>query len=252
MGHPKALAEPESLIVSDIVKKMFPEMIIPKIVSDACLQFSVSIDHAQGLPIAFEQLRVDFPDWFKSAAPKRQLEYLASRYCLSQVLKQANLNPDLKVERKSDRSPIWPDQWVGSITHSNCVASVTMAPKALVSSIGIDIEEVMPIDTARKVAKAILTDSEVGGDDRFGFEHNEWVTLLLSAKESLYKCLHPFVGKFFGFDYAEIFEVHRTERRCLIRLTKDLSPNFIRGFDLPVQWTISNGRVFTAVELFPK
>ena len=61
-------------------------------------------------------------------------------------------------------------------------------------------------------------------------------TAVFSAKEALYKALFPRVGRFFGFDHAEIAEI-RPDGLAL-RLTKPLSTGWPAGcvFEIAQHW----------------
>ena len=48
------------------------------------------------------------------------------------------------------------------------------------------------------------------------------LTLVFSAKESLYKCLYPQVQKYFGFDAARVVALDSEQRTFVIQLEQDL------------------------------
>lgn len=72
-----------------------------------------------------------------------------------------------------------------------------------------------------------------------GLSPMEFTTLVFSAKESVFKCLYPTVGRVFGFEHSRV-EIVDAQRGILqATLTADLSQNFRHG-------TVINGRFFVA------
>lgn len=71
---------------------------------------------------------------------------------------------------------------------------------------------------------------ESGADFRWG------LTLVFSAKESLFKALHPVVGQYFDFLDAQLVAID-LQRQCLqLQLLKNLAPAFPRGRVLTLHW----------------
>jgi len=71
------------------------------------------------------------------------------------------------------------------------------------------------------------------------------LTLLFSAKESIFKCLHPLVGTWFDFEDAEIVRWDDRERRLWISLLCDLGA-FPRGTEMCVRYAYVSGHILTA------
>ncbi len=144
--------------------------------------------------------------------------------------------------RPSEAGPIWPAGFVGSVSHSRRVAIAAAAPCDACRSLGIDIEPVMSFLRAERVEEAIASPRE-----RRACAGSPWrLTLLFSAKESLYKCLHPSVGAWFDFDAAEITRWDDRGRRATIQLATTLGP-FARGTELEIRWADVAGHLLTAV-----
>jgi enterobactin synthetase component D len=93
--------------------------------------------------------------------------------------------------------------------------------------------------------------------DRATFErdaaaHLDWcafVTLVFSAKESLYKCLQPLTGVFFDFADAAVVEADVGQRTLRLRLLRRLSDEHDRGRELRASFSFSDGHVYTLVSL---
>ncbi|MBR1240310.1 4'-phosphopantetheinyl transferase superfamily protein [Bradyrhizobium sp. AUGA SZCCT0274] len=98
-----------------------------------------------------------------------------------------------------DRSPIWPEGTVGSITHTDTCAAAAVAPAARTAGLGLDIEDItktQTIDIARLVASPAEQVWLAGDPDR--------LIRVFSAKEAIYKAFYPRHGKFFGFEAVEL------------------------------------------------
>jgi 4'-phosphopantetheinyl transferase EntD len=72
---------------------------------------------------------------------------------------------------------------------------------------------------------------------------------LFSAKEALYKCLFPEVGRVFDYLDAELRDVDCQRRTIRLRLTAPLSARWRRGDEIAGRATVDGGVVFTAVVL---
>jgi enterobactin synthetase component D len=173
---------------------------------------------------------IPLPGDLQHAVLSRQIHYLAGRYCAWRALVAlgAAIAPgDLK--RTPMGSPAWPDDIVGSITHTGDFVSAAVGWKHEVSGIGIDAERVMAADSARRV-RAIVASADEMAALRDCTDGNDClaVTLVFSIKESLFKCLSPLVGRRFGYGDARVTELDTTARRGRIRLAVPLEP-FPRG-----------------------
>lgn len=148
-----------------------------------------------------------------------------------------------------EHAPIWPPGFVGSITHSGSLAAAAVSRE--LRGLGIDAEELIPEATASRVMHRILTQAERASLESpawpQGLDLRQKVTLTFSAKESLYKCLHPLIGKYFGFDAAELVQV--TAESWTIRMTRAQGP-FPAGWSTEGrhEW-LAGGGVLTVLEL---
>lgn len=157
------------------------------------------------MPSQPEDFGLELPADLKHAVPKRQAEYLAGRWCLARLYAQAGIDSPLPAHQQHG-PPQWPPDWTASITHSRDRAAAALAPTQAVRALGLDLEFVMRPDTAARVRKAILRPAE---------EHLAGeiltLTLIFSFKESLYKALNPLLGRFIGFDEAEVVRIDTSQ-----------------------------------------
>ncbi len=135
------------------------------------------------------------------AVQKRRIEYGATRKLARALFAECGLGP-LPLLNRSDRSPIWPEGYVGAITHTNAWCGVALAGASVVAGLGIDAESNRPMKLA--IVERISTETERRQMRRCGHEPSAIGTLWFSAKESVYKCLFPSVQRFIGFGEVEV------------------------------------------------
>jgi 4'-phosphopantetheinyl transferase EntD len=137
------------------------------------------------------------------AVSKRRCEYLAVRCLARQALGQLGVAPQALLNRE-DRSPIWPEGIVGSLSHTQGWCGVAVARReAACLGIGVDAEAAYEMSPG--VVERVLTVRERDSFAGLSVEALQSVaTLVFSAKEAVYKCIYPHVGKFVGFEEVEI------------------------------------------------
>lgn len=145
-----------------------------------------------------------------NAVAKRQHEFATGRYLARQAMLALGL-PEAPVGRADDRSPIWPDACIGSISHTASLALAAVARCDALRGVGVDLEEadrVVPqlhgkLFTAWERSTYELDDPRCSG-------------LLFSAKEAAYKAVNPVVGNFIGFQQVEL-DVAWPQQRFAVR-----------------------------------
>jgi enterobactin synthetase component D len=179
---------------------------------------------------------------------------LAGRWAARRAL--AALGVEGAPGRNEDGSPRWPAQVVGSITHGAERALCAVAHAADVRSLGIDAERLMSPATKDELLARICSDQE-----RTRLAHglaapeHHLVTFAFSAKESLYKCLYPLVGKFMDFSAARVVAVkgqadgERLVGELALELSVDWSPEFRQGRQFQARFLASERHVESAVVL---
>lgn len=140
------------------------------------------------------------PAELAQAAPKRRVQYTLGRYCAGQALQAAGFAGDSWLGF-SRAAPLWPQGFVGSITHTTgYVAAVAVRADGL-NGVGIDVES---IATARKLEALWLkvlmpSERELCRTAQGAVSTAALATLIFSVKESLYKALSARVPHRFGF-----------------------------------------------------
>ena len=88
---------------------------------------------------------------------------------------------------RPQREPLWPDGISGSITHSGTEAMAVVAPYPAL--IGIDSEAILAENEAREIKDGIIDVREERVLSHSGYPFALALTLVFSAKESLFKAL---------------------------------------------------------------
>jgi enterobactin synthetase component D len=188
------------------------------------------------------------------AVDKRRAEFLAGRFAAQQAL--TLLGVDGVPERNDDGSPRWPLLVSGSITHGAERALCAVARAVDVRSLGIDAERLMSASASEELRARICEPAERAVlVESLQVPEHQAVTFAFSAKESLYKCLYPFVGRFMEFHAARVVEAgvemsaEGLRAELLLELSVDWSAEFRAGRRLPAKLVATVDHVETAVLL---
>lgn len=194
----------------------------------------------------FQQFGISFPDFIKSSVIKRQAEYLAGRYAARSVLESKGFNM-CNVGTGINRSPVWPQGISASITHTDTRAICAASDKTVYKYLGIDLEKRLTSKCIADIKYSIinlqeerlLLTSELCFEDAF--------SLTFSAKESLFKALHPTVGAYFDFSAAQITSICCNTNTFTVTLSADLSPELTAGQEYVGTFSFDNTDVFTMI-----
>ena len=139
----------------------------------------------------------------KKAVEKRRREFSAGRTCARQALRELGC-ADAPIVHNQNGAPQWPPGIVGSITHSNTYAAAVAAESSRACGLGIDMETVSRVSPA--IAGKILTEPEQAclQQQLNPSAQQRLLALYFSAKEAIYKCLHPLLLCRIGFEDARI------------------------------------------------
>jgi 4'-phosphopantetheinyl transferase EntD len=132
-----------------------------------------------------------------TAAEKRAAEFATARTCARSALAAIGV-PASSLVPHIDRSPAWPPDVKGSITHTHDICAVAVTCSPLFAAVGIDIE-------MERAVGDELVDLICGPDERAWLEsadkeeRADMLTMLFSAKEAFYKCQYPITKSFLDF-----------------------------------------------------
>ena len=196
----------------------------------------------------FQRSAVPPPASIQRSVAKRQAEFLAGRLCARAALQQLD-NLDCVPAIGEDRAPVWPPHISGSITHSTGHAAAIVGHKAQWRGLGMDLENVLSLERAERLAGEILTADELQRMARLPREqHARLVTLTFSAKESLFKALYPIVQKRFYFEHAEVVEWSE-HGQMRLRLLTELSGEWCHGKELVGQFAVDGEQLLSLVAI---
>lgn len=206
-----------------------------KNVSFVELEFSVAdIDRKD-----FSVRNISLPSGFDKMVAKRRCGFLAGRLCATRALQRAGVFS--QVGTAHGGNPIWPEGYIGSISHTDTRAVACAVTTEHFSAVGLDTEIIMTSDLAYELAPLLLNQPECRGSDLMPFNH--YVTLVFSAKEALYKSLYPNVGVFFGFEAASLIELD--ESMAKFEIQQDLSSRWFKGSIVDIEYIKSESRIYS-------
>ncbi|MWL87195.1 4'-phosphopantetheinyl transferase [Cupriavidus sp. SW-Y-13] len=147
------------------------------------------------------------PASLAAASPRRRTQFRAGRHCARHALVHAGAGA-VTPARDDEGLPVWPVGWIGSISHTTDRAVALAAAVAQVGelgAVGIDVEQWLAPDRAEEIAAMVALPEDIAAlAAGLGRTRADAVTLLFSAKESLYKALFPTVRRFFDFEAARL------------------------------------------------
>ena len=193
---------------------------------------------------SFPDVRIDAT--LDGAVPKRRLQYAAGRHCALVALR--GLGIEVKsVPRGGDGLPVWPSGVAGSISHCDDLACAVAFRTTDARTAGLDVERVVSRRRAARVGPLVVDREELLSARAAGLDEALAITLLFSAKETLFKSLFPVVRRWFGYSAARIQP--NEDGSFDARLTEAWSDGLPAGTVLTGRWTVSAGRVYTALFL---
>ena len=219
----------------------------PRVLPSHVRQYSIRLDPraADGVDGWSE---VPMPPELAAAAPRRRLHFRAGRHCAIEALRLlAPHRPVTALRRGPDGAPIWPSGVTGSITHTDDFVSAAVVDADRARSVGIDSEPVMSAERARRVAVVVSWPCELALLRDAGFDRLVALTLVFSAKEAVFKCLHPIVGHVFGYHDVRLIAVDPASRTFTVRIVRTLAPDYPAGTMLTGRYDVEERRVHTGI-----
>ena len=187
--------------------------------------------------------QVPLPHELARAVPRRQLQFRAGRYCAMKAMESLDRRfGSCQVDRAANGAPQWPEGLTGSITHTDDFASAAVALTTDVEALGIDTEPIVSSTQARDLADLVGAPDETARARAAGMSENEAFTFVFSAKESIFKCLHPITSEYMDFHDVVIENVDAHARTFAARITRTVSRRFPRQtilegcFEVALPW----------------
>lgn len=202
----------------------------------------------QPLPVGEEQ-------HLAGAVPRRIREFRAGRHSARAGLARIGLRPELLLPAPGG-GVRWPPGAVGSISHSGHYCAAAVAPAALAAGIGFDAAQRTTVTEV--MARAVCRPEELDWCERDpaassrgtppGPPAEERATLVFSAKEALYKALHPLTGVPLGFQDVTV-TVPAVRPACGRFSAFVLAPGPLNGLRVQGRYAFTATEVLTSVVL---
>jgi 4'-phosphopantetheinyl transferase EntD len=174
--------------------------------------------------------------------PKRRDEFVLGRAAAHAALNQLGFSAPPPVLQGPLHEPLWPQGYVGSITHTAGIAVCAVCSRRHAAGIGIDLESVLE-RFDQDIALAICTDDErrwVGPDALR-------LIRVFSAKEAVFKAFFPQVGM--RLEFMDVQLVWR-DNAFSGRFIKDVSPDTF-CFEFEIGSLSLDGLVLSSLLLSP-
>ncbi|MDM5091688.1 4'-phosphopantetheinyl transferase family protein [Aeromonas rivipollensis] len=212
----------------------------------------ICFDAAAFTPASFAAQGMALPASLQGAAPKRLGEFLAGRLAAREALGSFGLAGSTVAIGRA-REPLWPAGMEGSISHSQLagqgVALCGVRPAQ--GGMGLDLEAWLEADQAAQLWPGIVDEDEWGrleaGVGAVGLDRAQGLTLVFSAKESLFKALYPRVGRY--FDFLDARWLGMTDQSLTLELKVPLTPTLPAGWRCTLHWQRLPGGVLTTLLL---
>ena len=125
---------------------------------------------------------------------KRRDEFILGRAAAQAALMQLGICPPPPILQGPLHEPLWPEGYIGSITHTDGIAVCAVCSRDHAAGIGIDLE-IIPEQFDQDLSQVVGMDDERAwvGRDALRFIR------LFSAKEAAFKGFFPQVGAYLDF-----------------------------------------------------
>lgn len=220
------------------------QILIPSF-SGVCCQSNFYVEHYTDA-LACKLLATELKPEIARAVIKRRAEFVAGRSLARQALQQLGADDNV-VDIDQQRAPVWPTGFVGSISHTDTLAVCAVARYQDIERLGVDIEEYIADEMAYFVYASVVTEVERVLFDRYPGYRHALLTVIFSAKESLFKALFPVVGHYFGFNVARLKEINFSSGTLVMELTTDLMPELTAGRCFNGRFCLHDSYVFTMI-----
>lgn len=205
-----------------------------------------TMDDLDDYSLSSEELKIISP----RAVEKRRAEFILGRAACNSALRDVGITPPPPVLKGRSGEPIWPEGYVGAITHTKDIAICAVCPKTRADGIGMDIEEIKG-DISPDVYNIVC----IGRELERVLEDQSQSTLrfkrIFSAKEAAFKAFSPHTPEFLDFKDA-ILMWDDEEGRFLGELLRSVGDEYPKGYDFEVGSLIVDAFVFSFILLPPK
>lgn len=169
------------------------------------------------------------------AVERRKQELRVGRHLARTALTVVGAIPG-PLLRREDRSVIWPEGFMGTISHTKDVVVAAAAKRTDVPCLGLDVERTQV--SPRLVERILREEERAAIADLPEDARCRHATRVFSAKEAFYKAQYPHTETYLGFHDVTL-ELDGHDAVC--RVVRPDSP--LRGLSLPGFWLESDAWV---------
>jgi len=180
------------------------------------------------------------------SSQKRRAEFTLGRVCAHGALSRFSLESEPILRNPKTREPCWPDSILGSITHSAGFAAAAVGLKKEIKGVGIDMESLSK-SVDFNIRRHICVDSEVEWLESLPNKRaKRALSIIFSAKESIFKCLYPNTRTYLTFKDAAV-TVNETENSFSFSIFKSCPGIIQQGFPYHGRYSEMNKILLTSV-----
>jgi enterobactin synthetase component D len=174
---------------------------------------------------------------------RRREEFLRGRSAAHLALAHFGVEPTTAIKRGPAGEALWPDGFVGSITHCHPWTIAAVGRQDKISAIGIDLEstERMRIEDVRRVICRPPELAWVASGDPV-----ERLTMLFAAKEAIFKAIYPSCLRRFDFLDVELTPA-ASENQFVATLQANLSERRAKGHSFEIRYSLREEFVFASL-----
>ena len=189
------------------------------------------------------------PERLSAATPTRIAEFTAGRFCAAKAIEAIRPHWTGRVGMNPDGSPLWPCGLVGSITHTQGFAAAVVAPSDTWQSVGIDSEKATDANALEAAGRIVINKGEHRLSARLPISEHQFILLIFSAKESIYKCLYPLLKRPHDFSKMVLEDIDFQKRTFQFHISDPIEPGVLSSFGAQGRFEFMQGCVHTGVEL---
>lgn len=173
-------------------------------------------------------LDVDIPNRFDKVVRKRKTEFAVGRF-LSMLLLEGYGVKTRAIDVGAGGEPIWPDNFIGSISHSEGVTICSVLRLSRFQYIGIDVELALNRKEYLVIANEVLRVEEFKIYEQCSKPNEIITTIIFSAKEALFKAIYRDINQNLTFSMFEVIAWNEINQTLVLKLTCHLATSFPKG-----------------------
>jgi 4'-phosphopantetheinyl transferase EntD len=213
------------------------------IVPEAVAAAGGRIAEFQGQLFAEEEVTI------RRSVPVRSQAFRAGRTCARRALAELGATC-VAIPVAKDRSPVWPDGFLGSITHTGDLCAAIAAKTTSYIGLGLDLEASDALDA--HLIPMVCRSDELGVSDPslpYGAVPFDLPKLVFVVKEAVFKAYYPATRCFLDFKDVRV-AIDRRTRTFSARIVNSARPAVAGTRSIAGRWTTVEGH-FLAVAAVP-